>query len=268
MSKRFWKIRAAKDNPRVGELLLYGSISEVSWLGDEVTPRQFKQDLDALGDVDEIRVYINSPGGDVFASQAIYTMLTRHPATVTVYVDGLAASGASLVAMAGDTIRMPRNAMMMIHNPSALVWGEARDMRQMADALDKIREAMVEVYKAKTGLDEDRIIELLDAETWMVAEEAVELGFADEVEEAKQVAATIQGDKVVINGVEMDLSRYKLPDRIRDALSAASPLSNGRKKPGPEARHPTVVPTGGAPKRAPLALYERRVRINKHKGGW
>lgn len=268
MSKRFWKIRAAKDNPRVGELLLYGSISEVSWLGDEVTPRQFKQDLDALGDVDEIRVYINSPGGDVFASQAIYSMLSRHPATITVYIDGLAASGASLVAMAGAVIRMPKNAMMMVHNPRAIVIGEAKDMREMADTLDKVRESMVAVYRAKTGLDEDRIIELLDAETWMTAEEAVELGFADEVEEAKQVSATIQGDKVVINGVEMDLSRYKLPDRIRDALSAASPLSNGRKKPGPEARYLTVVPTGGAPKRAPLALYERRVRINKHKGGW
>src|SRR5690606_966830 len=204
----------------------------------------------------------------VFAGQTIHSMLARHPATITVYVDGLAASAASLIAMAGDVVIMPKNAMMMVHNPSALVWGAAEDMRHMADALDKIRDSMVAAYRAKTGLDDEQIIELLDAETWMTAEEAVELGFADKVEEAKQVAATIHGDKVVINGVEMDLSRYKLPDRIRDALSAVSPSSNGRNKPEPEARHLMVAPTGGAHKRAPLALYERRVRINKHKGGW
>lgn len=267
MKKRFWQFRAAAE-AGVGELLIYGPISDVTWYGDEVTPAQFREDLQALGDVDEIRVYINSPGGDVFAGQTIHSMLARHPATITVYVDGLAASAASLIAMAGDVVIMPKNAMMMVHNPSALVWGEAEDMRHMADALDKIRDSMVAAYRAKTGLDDEQIIELLDAETWMTAEEAVELGFADKVEEAKQVAATIHGDKVVINGVEMDLSRYKLPDRIRDALSAVSPSSNGRNKPEPEARHLMVDPTGGAHKRAPLALYERRVRINKHRGGW
>lgn len=255
MKDRFWQIRAAKDNPKAGEVLLYGPISSTTWWGDEVTPRQFREDLQALGDVDEIRVYINSPGGDVFASQAIYSMLARHPATITVYIDGLAASGASIVAMAGDVVRMPRNAMMMVHNPSALVWGQAKDMRAMADALDKIRESMVEAYRVKTGLDDERIIELLGAETWMTAEEAVELGFADEVEEAKQVAASLHGDKIAVNGVEMDLSRYRLPDKLREALAAKTTPTH-------------TVPTSGSPKRAPVALYERRVRVREHERRW
>lgn len=214
-SRKFWQVRAAADDPQVGELLLYGEISDVTWWGDEVTPKQFADDLKKLGDVKEIRVYINSPGGDVFAGQAIYSMLNRHPARVTVYVDGLAASAASLVAMAGDRIVMPKNAMMMVHNPWTFVAGNADTLRQVADDLDKVREAMIPVYEARTGLERARVIELLDAETWMTAEEAVELGFADEIEEAKAVAASVAGPgRLVINGVTVDLSQYKRPPKL------------------------------------------------------
>src|SRR5690606_6275695 len=129
---------AAADDEKVGELLLYGPISDFSWWGDEVTPKQFKEELDALGDIGELRVYINSPGGDVFAGQAILSMLKRHSARKVVYVDGLAASAASIVAMAGDTIRMPRNAMMMIHNAWTITAGNANDLREVADALDRV----------------------------------------------------------------------------------------------------------------------------------
>ena len=119
--KKFWSFKALDET--TGELLLYGEISDISWWGDEVTPKQFKEDLDALGDIDVLNVYINSPGGDVFAGQAIYSMLKRHKAQVKVYIDGLAASIASLVAMAGDKVIMPANAMMMIHNPWTWCWG-------------------------------------------------------------------------------------------------------------------------------------------------
>lgn len=208
---KFWTIRAAEDAPDVAELLLYGEISDVTWWGDEVTPKQFKADLDALGNVREIKVYINSIGGDVFAGQAIHSMLRRHPAKVTVYIDGLAASIASVVAMAGDVVYMPRNAMMMLHNPWSLAVGNAEVFRKMAEDLDKIRESMVAAYQDKSGLDRDKIIELMDAETWLTAEEAVKLGFADEIEEAKQVAASLAGGCLVINGQMCDLRRFRNP---------------------------------------------------------
>jgi ATP-dependent protease ClpP protease subunit len=206
-AKKFWKFRAMTKNS--AELLLYGPISETSWWGDEVTPKQFAEDLKALGDITELTVRINSGGGDVFASQAIYSLLKSHEAEVTVYIDGLAASGASIVAMAGDNIIMPRNAMMMIHNPWTIGVGNANDFRKLADDLDKIREAMIAAYQTKSGIDRDRLIELLDAETWLTAEEAIELGLADHIDEEKQVAASLRSSILIVNGMEFDLSRYK-----------------------------------------------------------
>lgn len=211
---RFWKFRALADNPDIGELLLYGLISTDTWWGDEVTPKQFKQDLDNLGDIKELNVYINSDGGDIFAAQAIYSMLKRHKAKVTVYIDGIAASAASVVAMAGDIVRMPQNALMMIHNPWTWGAGDANDFRKLADDLDKAREGMLAVYADKTGLDKEEIIKLLDAETWMTAEEAVEKGFADEIEETKQIAATIRGRHLIVNGLEVNLGRFKNPPKL------------------------------------------------------
>lgn len=205
--KKFWKFQAKEDG--VGELFLYGEISSYSWWGDEVTPKQFKADLDALGDVTQINVYINSEGGDVFAGQAIYSMLKRHSATINVYVDGLAASIASVIAMAGDTVYMPKNAMMMVHNPWTIAMGTAEDFRQLADDMDKIRESIITVYNDKSGMEENKIIELMDAETWMTAEEAVEYGFADEIEEDKQIAALIKNGELFINGQKIDLSKYR-----------------------------------------------------------
>lgn len=213
MNRRFWSFRAASDNPQVGELLLYGLIGTddgAGWLFDQVTPKTFKGELDALGEISELRVFINSPGGDVFAGQAIHSMLKRHPARVTVHVDGLAASVASLVVMAGDRVLMPRNAMLMVHDPWTMAVGDAQDFRKIADNLDQIREAMLAAYQGKTGLEREELLPLLEAETWMTAEEAVERGFADEIEEAKRVAASLVRPGVVaVNGQEFDLSRYR-----------------------------------------------------------
>jgi len=233
LKNKFWKFRAAADDPKVGELLLYGTISSDSWWGDEVTPKQFKEDLDALGDVDEIRVFINSDGGDIFAGQAIYSMLRRHKAKITVYIDGLAASMASVVAMAGDTVYMPHNAMMMIHNPWTIAIGTADDFRKLADDMDKVRESLIVAYQDKSGLDREKIIEMMDAETWMTAEEAVDLGFADEIEQAKQIAASIRGDRLIINGQEFDLRRFRNPlklDLISRFKAGVVPNDVSRKK--------------------------------------
>lgn len=209
--KKFWNFKA-KD--KGAELHLYGPISSTTWWGDEVTPAQFKADLDALGDVSEISVFINSDGGDVFAGQAINSMLKRHSATVTVYVDGLAASIASVIAMAGDKVIMPSNAMMMIHNPWSFAIGNSEDMRKMADDLDKIAESIVAAYREKTGLSDEEIKAIMDKETWLTAEEAVEKGFADEIEESKKIAASLDGDFFIFNGLKMDLSRFDNPPKI------------------------------------------------------
>lgn len=188
-NKKFWNFKALDE--KMGELTLYGEISDISWWGDEVTPKQFKEDLDALGDIDVLNVYINSPGGDVFAGQTIHSILKRHQAKVNVYVDGLAASIASVIAIAGDTVTMPRNAMMMIHNPWTIAIGNAEEFRKLADDLDKIGESLIEAYLSKVNVERDKLIELMNAETWLTAEECKDYGFCDEIEEAKQVAACV-----------------------------------------------------------------------------
>lgn len=190
--KKFWNF--VKNSDAVGELQLYGEIANETWEGDEITPKDFKKDLDNLGDISTLNVYINSPGGDVFAGQAIHSMLKRHKAKVNVYVDGLAASIASVVAMAGDKVIMPKNAMMMIHNPWCMAWGNSADFRKVADDLDKISESIKEAYMSKaTELSLDDITEIMDEETWLTADDCMTYGFADEIDESKSVAACIDG---------------------------------------------------------------------------
>lgn len=204
---KFWKMKKIK-NANAAELILYGDIASESWWEDDITPKQMASDLEALGDVSEITVRINSDGGDVFAGVAIHSMLKRHKASITVFVDGLAASIASIIAMAGDKIIMPKGAMMMIHNPMSGMWGYADDFRKMADTLDTIRDSMIPIYVEKTGMSKEEITALLGEETWLSAEEAVAQGFATEIEENLKISASVRGKKSVINGVEMDLSKF------------------------------------------------------------
>ena len=175
---KFWEFKALGD---VGELFLYGEISDVSWFGDEVTPAQFQKDLAALGDISALNVYINSPGGDIFAGFSIYNIWQRHKAEKTVHVDGLAASAASVVAMAGDVIKMPENATMMIHNAWTYTSGGAEELRRTADELERLNGQIADIYAARTGKDKDEIAAMMSAETWMSGKEAKEAGFADEL---------------------------------------------------------------------------------------
>lgn len=248
--KKFWSFKAKSE--KVGELLLYGEISNYSWWGDEVTPKDFKADLDALGDVQEINVYINSDGGDVFAGQAIYSMLKRHKAKINVYIDGLAASMASVIAMVGDTIYMPKNAMMMIHNPWTIAGGNANDFRSLAEELDKIRESMIATYKDKSGLEEDKIIELLDAETWLTAEDALSYGLIDEIEQEKEIAASLKGKGLlIINGQELDIGKFKKSPSLAFIPEAKSIVTKQTKEP--------------TSKVAPLSLYQKILNSNESR---
>ncbi len=164
----------------VAEIYLYGDVEPDSWYSDsETSAKSFKDRLEELKEVTQINLHINSWGGDVMEGIAIFNLLKQHPAKINVYVDGFACSIASVIAMAGDTIYMPRNTMMMIHNCWSYAAGNAQYMRKTADDLDKIMEGSIESYLSKVKISKEELIELLDAETWLKAEECYEKGFAD-----------------------------------------------------------------------------------------
>lgn len=190
--KNWFKI-SAKANTPDAEISIYDEIG--AW---GVTAKDFIGELRNVK-AQSITLSINSPGGSVFDALALYNALRQHEASVTVKVMGVAASAASLIAMAGDKIIMPENAFMMIHNPINFAYGNAEDMREMADILDKIGASLVATYVARTGLPEEEVRALLDAETWLNAEEAVEKGFADEMEAALKVAASFDMDRLPEN---------------------------------------------------------------------
>lgn len=180
MSK-FYKF--VKNEAKESELILEGVIASESWFEDEVSPKMFREEL--AQHPGALTVRINSPGGDVSAGVAMYNMLNEHEGEVTVKVDGIAASIASLIAMAGDKIVMLPGSMMMVHKPWTIAAGNSDDMTQVVEMLEKTGESMIPIYAARTGLSKERIEDLLKAETWMTASDAVELGFADEAVEAK-----------------------------------------------------------------------------------
>lgn len=178
MKRKFWNwVRNENDESRT--LFLNGEISDETWYGDEVTPKMFKEELqDGEGD---ITVWINSPGVDVFAAAQIYNMLMDYKGNVTVKIDGLAASAASVIAMAGTEVQMSPVAMMMIHNPATIAIGDSSEMKKAIDMLDEVKESIMNAYEIKTGLSRSRISHLMDAESWFNAKKAVELGFADKL---------------------------------------------------------------------------------------
>lgn len=175
--KKFWNWVRDSDQGRT--LYLNGVISEETWWGDEVTPKLFKNEL--LAGSGSITVWINSPGGDVFAAAQIYNMLMDYAGQVTVKIDGLAASAASVIAMAGGSVYMSPVSMLMIHNPSTIAVGDSEEMLRAKALLDEVKESIINAYEMKTGLSRTRLSHLMDAETWMNANKAVELGFADKL---------------------------------------------------------------------------------------
>lgn len=178
MKRKFWNW--VKNEGGIGRtLFLNGEISDETWYGDEVTPKLFKDELNS-GEGD-ITVWINSPGGDVFAAAQIYNMLRDYKGTVTVKIDGLAASAASVIAVAGDTVLMSPVAMMMIHNPATLAIGNAKEMEKAIGMLNEVKESILNAYEDKTGLKRSRLSKMMDDETWFNAKKAVELGFADRI---------------------------------------------------------------------------------------
>ncbi|MCC9808165.1 head maturation protease, ClpP-related [Streptococcus agalactiae] len=174
--RKFWNFT---DEGGVRTLRIEGQIADETWFGDEVTPQQFKNDL--ISGTGDITLWINSPGGDVFAAAQIYNMLMDYQGDVHVIIDGLAASATSVIAMAGTTVSMSPVAMMMIHNPWTFAQGEAKDMAKVIEMLGEIKESIINAYELRTGLSRTKISHLMDSESWFNAKKAVELGFADKV---------------------------------------------------------------------------------------
>lgn len=188
-----------------------GYIAQDSWFDDEISPKQFKAELTASeGD---IAVWINSPGGDVFAASQIYNMLKEYSGKVTVKIDGIAASAASVIAMAGEEVHMSPVAMIMIHNPSTAIFGEASDLQSGIAMLNEVKESIINAYEQKTGLSRTKLAHMMDAETWFSAKKAVELGFADKVLYEPEQDESGEGfiyDKVTVtNALRNKLPRVK-----------------------------------------------------------
>ena len=226
MKRKFWNwVKNEGELSVERTLFLNGEISDETWYGDEVTPQLFKDELNA--DSGDITVWINSPGGDVFAAAQIYNMLRDYKGHVTVKIDGLAASAASVIAVAGDTVLVSPVAMMMIHNPATVAMGNTKDMEAAIAMLNEVKESILNAYVDKTGLSRNKLSKMMDDETWFNAKKAVELGFADKVlfdkeeekkpdkepkqEEPEEGEEGDEGESTKEGGEEEDEKKKKFP---------------------------------------------------------
>ena len=248
---KFWNWVRNEDTGQ-RSLYLEGVIAQESWFGDEITPAAFKSELNAGNQ--PITVHINSVGGDCVAASQIYTMLMDYPADVTVQIDGLAASAASVVAMAGTKVCMSPTALMMVHNPWTNASGDAKDMQKAIALLDEVKESIINAYEIKTGMDRQSLSDLMDTETWMNAYRAKELGFCDEVlfdgEEPSEKVAFSFSSRV---------AEVQLMNRVKASLPEEQPVST--EVPAAEssaAPHGTTEPTPSAP---PASPDPPRVRV-------
>ena len=214
--KKFWNWTnqaPTETEPEQRILTLNGTIAEESWFDDDITPQLFREELNAgSGD---ITVWINSPGGDCVAAAQIYNMLMDYRGSVTVKIDGIAASAASVIAMAGTRVLVSPVSMLMIHNPATMAMGDAAEMQKAIAMLDEVKESIINAYEIKTGMSRAKLSHLMDAETWMDAHPAVDLGFADEIMTRPEVA----GAENHVTG-PMLFSRAAVTNHLMDKLAA------------------------------------------------
>lgn len=178
-NKKFWVWKNMDGTESERALELYGTIAEESWFDDDVTPQMFREELFAGSG--PVTVWLNSPGGDCVAASQIYSMLMDYKGDVTIKIDGIAASAASVIAMAGTKVLMAPTALMMIHNPITMAYGNHDDMQKAIEMLDEVKESIINAYEIKTNLSRAKLSHLMDTETWMNANKAIELGFADDI---------------------------------------------------------------------------------------
>ena len=216
------------------EIWIYEQIGEDFWSGGGTTAKGFQKELASIKS-GQIDLHINSPGGEVFDGLAIYNLLKQHPANITTYIDGLAASIASVIALAGSEVFMAENALFMVHNPWGHIAGDAKEMRQMADTLDKVRGSILQAYISKTGKTETELTDMMDAETWLTSDEAAEMGFVDEITGRMDMAACAKFlpvmQKANYKNIPRDLAcENKAPENERDLENALRDAGYSRKE--------------------------------------
>ncbi len=194
-------------------LFLNGTIAEESWFDDEVTPALFKEEL--MAGSGNITVWINSPGGDCVAAAQIYNMLMDYPHDVTVKIDGIAASAASVIAMAGTKVLISPVGMLMIHNPATIAWGDSAEMQKAIEMLGSVKDSIINAYEIKTGLSRTKLSHMMDAETWMDANKAVELGFADGILERTETPMDMEPPEIT-----MLYSKAAVVNSLMDKIAA------------------------------------------------
>ena len=221
----YWESRKVRDQDSGEErfervLFLNGTIAEESWYDDEVTPALFKEEL--MAGNGDITVWINSPGGDCVAAAQIYNMLMDYPGNVTVKIDGIAASAASVIAMAGTKVLISPVGMLMIHNPATLAWGDSGEMQKAIEMLGSVKDSIINAYEIKTGLSRTKLSHMMDAETWMDAGKAVELGFADGIlaraeltEDVKPMTMSMLYSKAAVVNSLMDKIAAKCMTKLK-----------------------------------------------------
>ena len=211
--KKFWNWLRNEDGTRI--LTIDGVIAEESWFEDDVTPKLFREQLNAgTGD---IVIFINSPGGDCVAASQIYTMLIEYKGNVTVKIDGIAASAASVIAMAGTEVLMAPTSLLMLHNPLTVAIGDSEEMQKAIAMLDEVKESIINAYELKTGMSRAKLAHLMDAETWLNAQKAIELGFADSM---------LTRDTAVTNAIPItgyQFSRRAVTNSLLDKLPKPEP---------------------------------------------
>ena len=204
MDKKFYSFENKTDTS--ADLYIYGDITSYEWDESDVSAWGFKKELEELGEISELNVHINSYGGETFQGLAIYNLLKQHKTQINVYVDGIAASSASIIAMAGDKIYMPKTSLMMIHNCWKWAVGNSKELRKTADDMDKVAIAYKEAYLSKINITEDELDKLLDEETYLTADECIEMGFADEIVELKTNSSINQNANMCL---------YKLVNKLK-----------------------------------------------------
>lgn len=249
----FWRIKDAVETGGDPEIDFVGYISEYSWMGDEITPKKFKEDLYAAGKGGPITIRMHSGGGEIFAASMIRAMLIDYPGKKTVKIDGIAASAAVAIALAGDEIKMFDTAYMMVHNPGygfLMGYLDADALEKFAGQLKVFRQGILETYIHKTGLDSKQLSRMLDEETWMTAEQAVELGFADEV---------ITGGSPIRKDVTEAVRNYaNVPPAL---LNAAEESVTTSAAPAVDDRDGKMVEAGQEPKVVSVPMQKARARL-------
>lgn len=224
--KHFWNFQDSAGGD-AAELYIYGPIvSNASWWDDSIDAVQFSEDLKALGDKD-VTVHINSPGGDVFAAHAIHNQLIAYAGNVDVVIDGIAASAATIIAMAGARITMPTNSMMMIHNPAMGLDDHytADDLDKYANALRAVRQSIIAAYMKRVSVDQAQIEQMMDAETWLTAQECVDMGLADAID--GRIKSVLDGNNLIVNSLKIDITNYKNREGLAHCVNAQDDEKKG-----------------------------------------